>query len=65
MEQGKAMAAMYGYSRDSDLVCERWKKVGTHLIKNVCYTRDEMEKRRLNHQEQYRRIETPGAKVVE
>lgn len=65
MEQGKTMAAMYGYSRDSDLVCERWRPVGTHLLKNVCYTRDEMERRRLNHQEEMRRFKRPPPRVVE
>ena len=53
-EQGKATAAMLGHARDTDLVCERFYKVGSHITTSVCYTREEGELRRLNHQEEYR-----------
>ncbi len=59
-EQGKAVAAMRGYDRDSELVCERWTKTGSHITHNVCYTREEMERRRLNHQESVRFISRGG-----
>lgn len=65
LEQGKVVAAMYGYDRDSELVCEKFTKTGSHISYNVCYTREEMERRRQNHQETYRFWNTPGAKVVE
>lgn len=60
-EEGKSVAAMRGHDRDSKLVCEKHTKTGTHITHNVCYTRDEMEQRRLNHQEQYRRKTARGA----
>lgn len=53
-EQGKTLAAIRGYDRDSPLVCERFRKTGSHIKLNVCYTREEMERRQLNHQENYR-----------
>lgn len=59
-EQGKTLAAMRGYDRDSPLVCERFRKTGSHIILNVCYTREEMEQRRLNHQENYRYMTRGG-----
>lgn len=45
-EQGKASAAMNGYDRDSDLVCEWLTKTGSHITVPVCYTRAEMEEYR-------------------
>lgn len=59
-EQGKSLAAMRGYDRDSPLVCERFQKTGSHIKLNVCYTRQEMEERRLNHQENYRYMARGG-----
>lgn len=59
-EQGKTLAAMRGYDRDSPLVCERFQKTGSHIKLNVCYTREEMEQRRLNHQENYRYMTRGG-----
>ncbi len=64
-EQGKAVASMRGYDRDSELVCERWTKTGSHISHNVCYTRAEMEQRRLNHQEESRRFSVPGSTCME
>ncbi len=53
-EQGKTLAAMRGYDRDTPLVCERFQQTGSHIKLNACYTREEMKQRRLNHQESYR-----------
>lgn len=64
-EQGKSLAAMRGYDRDSPLVCEQFQKTGSHIKLNVCYTREEMEQRRLSHQENYRKFSTPGSKCIE
>lgn len=61
-DQGKATAVMLGYADDTELVCERFYKAGSHIMTSFCYTRGEMERRRLNHQEEYRRISEPGAK---
>lgn len=64
-EQGKSLAAIRGYSDTTDLVCERFEKTGSHITYNYCYTRAEMEARRLNHQEKMRKASTPGAKCLE
>lgn len=53
-EQGKATATILGYADDTDLVCERFHKTGSHITTSYCYTRAEMERRRLNHQEEWR-----------
>ncbi len=41
-EQGKATATILGYADDTDLVCERFRKTGSHITTSVCYTRAEM-----------------------
>lgn len=64
-EQGKTLAAMRGHSRDTDLVCEKFRKTGSHITVNYCYTRAEMEQRRLQHQEQYRKTSEMGATCME
>lgn len=64
-EQGKTMAAMRGHDRDTDLVCERFRKVGSHITVNYCYTRAEMMQRRLQHQEKYRKTSEMGATCME
>ena len=64
-EQGKSLAAIRGYSDTTDLVCERFERTGSHITYNYCYTRAEMEARRLNHQEKMRRVSTPGEKCME
>lgn len=50
-EQGKASAAIRGYSRETDLICERFHKTGSHITTNYCYTREERDRRQLNHEE--------------
>lgn len=64
-EQGKATATMLGYDVDTDLVCESFYKTGSHITTRVCYTRAEMEQRRLDHQETYRSLANRSALCVE
>lgn len=64
-EQGKASATMLGFDADTDLVCERFYKTGSHITTRVCYTRAEMEQRRLDHQETYRGLANRSALCVE
>ena len=62
-EQGKAEAAMLSnadLARDTELICERFYKTGSHITTSFCYTRAEMERRRLNHQEEYRYMTKGG-----
>lgn len=63
-EQGKATATMLGYAEDTDLVCESFHKTGSHITTRFCYTRAEMEKRRLNHQEEWREFTKGGACIA-
>lgn len=60
-EQGKASATILGYADATDLVCERFYKTGSHITTSFCYTRAEMEARRLNHQEEWRHFTKGGA----
>jgi hypothetical protein len=47
---------MRGYSDDTDLVCEEWKKAGSHMKERFCYTREEYDKVRFNHRETMRKV---------
>lgn len=56
-EQGKARATMLSnadLARDTELICERFHKTGSHIVTSFCYTRAEQERRRQNHQDVYR-----------
>ena len=59
-EQGKATATMLGYADDTDLICERFNKTGSHIVTKFCYTRGERERRLLNHQEEWRHFTKGG-----
>lgn len=61
-EQGKASAVTRGYAlgNDTDLVCERFHKTGSHITTNFCYTREEWQYARANHQEFWRRATQGG-----
>lgn len=60
---GMGIAAMKGATKDSDLVCEV-VQLPNRDIRTFCYMRDEMEKRDLNHQEEWRRLTMPGARAT-
>lgn len=66
-EQGKASAVTRGYAlgNDTDLVCERFHKTGSHITTNFCYTREEWQYARANHQETWRRATQGGPCVPE
>lgn len=51
IDEDGATAAMRGYDRDSELVCETWTKTGSHMKQRVCYTREERDRARQDHQD--------------
>lgn len=59
-KNGKGIAALKGTTRDSDLVCEV-VELPNKDIRTFCYMRDELERRNVNHQEEWRKLTTPGA----
>ena len=64
-EKGEVTAAFRGMSRDSELLCEHLYLKGSHRKRTFCYTRAERDRINLNHQEAWRTLLVPGAKIVE
>lgn len=56
IDEDGATAAMRGYSKETELVCEQIKKTGSHITTNYCYTRAEGDRARKDHQETFRKI---------